>query len=151
MIENNLMKKLLLILIIFPLYSNAELQFIKKTSYGDVYWNSANIQKNRNDEYFIEIVDDYGVRQKGIDRVIGGKLVYDTHFQPLSAKSAHLIHCKQAKTALLGQIYFSDKMAKGKKIFNEVESNPSWTQDIYTDIGNIYPTIRKLACNKLIK
>lgn len=140
------MKNLFFILLLTPLCSYADWQYIKKTSYGDVYWDNTNVQKNNNDEYMIAILTDYRVRQKGIDRVIDGKLVYDTHFQPLSSKSAYLIHCKQAKTALLGEMYFSDKMAKGQKIFSEVESNPSWTEDRFIDIGKIYPTIRKLAC-----
>lgn len=145
------MKKLFFLLLLAPPCSYADWQYIKKTSYGDVYWDNANVQKNNNDEYLISILTDHGVRQKGIDRIIEGKLVYDTHFQPLSYKSTHLIHCKQAKTAWLGVMYFSDKMAKGRKIFSEVEPNPSWTEDGYIDLGKIYPTLRKLACNQSIK
>ena len=50
------MKKLLFLLLLFPLSSFADWQFIKKTSYGDVYWDNTNVQKNNNDEYMISIL-----------------------------------------------------------------------------------------------
>lgn len=124
----------------------ADWEFVKKTSYGDVYFDKASVGKNRDQEYYVGILTDFGVRQKGIDRLINGSLVYDTHFQPLSSKSAYLIHCSSPKSALLGSMYFSDGMSKGKKIFSEVEPDPIWTNDRDTDIDNIHSLIRQKVC-----
>lgn len=132
------------------IYSNfsiaADWEFIKKTSYGDVYFDKASVAKNRDQEYYVGILTDFGVRQKGIDRLINGSLVYDTHFQPLSSKSAYLIHCSSPKSALLGSMYFSDGMSRGKKIFSEVEPDPIWTNDRDTDIDNVNSLIRHKIC-----
>lgn len=141
------MKKILLIILLLPLICHGEWQYIKKTSYGDVYWDNATVQKNKANEYYVAVLTDFGVRQKGIDRLIEGKLVYDTHFKPLSSKTAYLIHCQHQKSALLGEVHYSEKMGKGKKIFSEVESNPNWMEEKYIDIDKIFPTLRMLVCN----
>ena len=124
----------------------ADWEFVKKTSYGDVYFDKSTIAKNRNQEYYVGILTNFPVQQEGIDRLINGNLVYDTHFKPLSSKSAYIIHCAESKTSLLGSMYFSDRMAKGRKIFSELDSNPIWIEDSVADLEKIYPVIRQSIC-----
>jgi hypothetical protein len=139
------MKIILFLILLTPFFSYADWQYVKKISYGDVYLDNVNIKKTHNDVYKISILYDYGVRQDGIDRVIGDNLIYDTKFKPLSNIDIYLIHCKQLKSALLGSIYFSEKMTKGRKIFSDFEPEPMWLQDI--DVEEEFPTIRKFVCN----
>ncbi len=125
----------------FHEHSMADWVILKKTSLGAVYINDENIQKNKENEIFFELLRDYKVKQEGIDRVINGQRIYDTHFKPHSTKTAMLIHCHERKASILGSMYFPERMAAGKKLFSEVTSEPIWISDRELDLDEIHPIV----------
>lgn len=134
------MKKLFILLCILPniVICQPLWIFVEKDSYSTTYYNKNSTQKNQDNEYYVEILNDYFVKLEGIYRDksdVDDELIYDTSINPLSIIDGYVIRCKEPMRAHVTSAHYSKNMGKGKKIFKMLDLEAMWQWDC--PIGNV--------------